>query len=119
MLQVLDRADHETRLRDLMSRFQNQERFMSEALQDLQNRLEHWHREASFQQLGDAPSQARSLLAHCSDLQSEYDELATELVHVRMAISGAGEELAHRDLAHRDLAHRDTAHRDTAERLGA
>ena len=97
MLPVLDRADHETRLRDLMSRFQNQERFMSAALQDLQSRLEHWHREASFHQLGDAPSEARTLLAHCSELQTEYDELSNELVHVRMAISGAGEELAQQD----------------------
>lgn len=97
MLPALDRTDRGTRLRDLMSRFQNQERFMSSALQDLQNRLEFWHREASFHQIGDTPEEARPLLMHCTELQTEHDELASELVHVRMAISGAGEELAQQD----------------------
>jgi len=89
MLRAPDRQAHQTRLRSLVSRFQNQERFMSEALQDLQTRLEHWHREARYHRVDDASGQADSLLAHCNELQSEHDALASELAHVRLAISGA------------------------------
>lgn len=89
---------HAERLRDLARRFRGQERWMTSALHDLQARLDHWSREASFHQLrADA---CDPLLQRCEDLQNDYDELATELVHVRMAIAGADEELAEQHLTH-------------------
>ena len=66
---------------------------MTEVLHDLQAELEYWHREANFQRPLSAAEGARAL-RRCSDLQTECDLLATELVHVRLAISGTGEELA-------------------------
>ena len=65
---------------------------MTAALQDLQERLEYWHREAAWHRL--QKTDATASVARCIELQEECDGLATELVHVRMAISGADEELA-------------------------
>ncbi|MCK5944719.1 MAG: hypothetical protein KAI24_22210 [Planctomycetes bacterium] len=93
MLQRLDPTDHETRIRNLMTRFQTQERFMAQALNDLQERLEHWHHEASYLRRDDATATTDPILARCAELEEERDELATELSHVRLAICGAFEEL--------------------------
>ena len=93
MLRALDPDHHAERIRELMTRFRHQERWMTRALQDLQARLERHHREASYHRIGASPA-ADPLLHRCTELQAESDELATELVHVRMAIAGAGEELA-------------------------
>lgn len=92
MPRALDRDAHTARLLDLVTRFRAQERWMATALQELQSRLEHWHREASYHQL-DSSADAAPLLRRCHDLQTDYDDLAAELAHVRMAICGAGEEL--------------------------
>ena len=91
----LDGALHTSRLIRLVDRFRAQEAYMAGVLHDLQAQLEFWHREACFHQL-DGPDAAEPILRRCSDLQAECDRLAVELVHVRMAISGAGDELAER-----------------------
>lgn len=93
MLRALEADPHGARLRCLLGRFRAQEETMSSVLRDLQAELEHWHREAVFLRTV-SPAAATSLLRRCSDLQAECDQLAVELVHVRMAVSGTGEELA-------------------------
>jgi hypothetical protein len=100
MLQALERKPLEgslftSRLTRLVDRFRAQEAYMAGALHDLQAQLEFWHREACFHQL-DGPEAAAPILRRCTELQAECDHLAVELVHVRMAISGAGDELADR-----------------------
>tara|TARA_R110002072_G_scaffold291959_1_gene460329 strand:- start:27066 stop:27371 length:306 start_codon:yes stop_codon:yes gene_type:complete len=84
MLSVLKTDSHSDRLRDLSNNFRSQERFMTRALLRLQEQLDAWHEanEPLDQDLFE-------------DLCLERNELATELSHVRMAIAGAREELAH------------------------
>ena len=110
MLRALDRDPHTRRLRELMNRFHAQELSMTAALQDLHEQLEFWHREASYRQLNEGS--AEPLLRRCTELQAEYDLLATELVHVRMAIAGAGEELLQHEVRGRSGL-------DSEHRLGA
>jgi hypothetical protein len=93
MLRVLERDSHGGRLADLLRRFRQQETTMTQALHDMQADLEHWHREANFLR-ATASAGADATLARCADLQAECDLLATELVHVRMAVTGTCEELA-------------------------
>lgn len=93
MLRALDADPHSARLRGLLARFEAQEQTMRAVLHDLQAELEHWHREAVFLRTA-SPAAATSLLHRCADLQTECDQLAVELVHVRMAVAGAAEELA-------------------------
>lgn len=93
MLKALDRDPHSGRLGGLLQHFRAQELSMTEVLHELQAELEFWHREANFLRPMSAVDGERAL-RRCSELQVECDQLATELVHVRMAISGAGEELA-------------------------
>ncbi|MBX3463589.1 MAG: hypothetical protein KF830_10485 [Planctomycetes bacterium] len=93
MLRALERDPHTTRLNDLLRRFRAQELSMAEALHDLQTELEGTQREAIFRR-GDGAAAVERLLRRCSELQGECDLLATELVHVRLAIAGTGEELA-------------------------
>lgn len=81
------------RLQDLLAHFRAQEASMSEALHQLQAELELCHREAIYRQLDDEPH-AETLARRCHDLQLECDALANDLVHVRMAIAGASEEMA-------------------------
>jgi hypothetical protein len=110
MLRVLDRDPHAARLGDLLQHFRAQEMSMTEVMHELQAELEHWHREAnSLRQMSRADGDRA--LQRCSDLQAECDLLATELVHVRMAVAGADEELAeHRGRKVPDGA-ADTRHR--------
>lgn len=93
MLKVLDRDPHAARLGDLLQHFRAQEMSMTEVLHELQAELEHWHREANFLRPLSAVD-GDLALSRCAELQAECDLLATELVHVRMAISGTDEELA-------------------------
>ena len=93
MLRVLERDPHALRLQDLLQRFRAQEGSMTAALQDLQAELELHHREANVLR-GTAPEAASAVLRRCTELQTEWDAVATELVHVRMAVAGAAEELA-------------------------
>ena len=93
MLKVLERDPHASRLGDLLQHFRAQELSMAEVLHELQAELERWHREASFLRPL-SPAEGARALRRCAELQTECDLLATELVHVRMAISGTGEELA-------------------------
>lgn len=93
MRKAPDRDPHSARLGDLLQYFRAQESSMTGVLHELQAELEHWHREANFLRTG-LPADGERALQRCTDLQTECDLLATELVHVRLAISGAGEELA-------------------------
>ncbi len=93
MWRALDNDPYARRLRELLRRFRAQELSMTAVLLDLQAELEHWHLEASFLRLGGQEVKV-PLRRRCRELQAECDLIATELVHVRMAISGAGEELA-------------------------
>jgi hypothetical protein len=86
---------HVAALRHLVQRFSAQEQAMTAVLQALHAELELCCRETAFLRLGDAGT-ADDLMRRCSELQFEADCLATELVHVRLAVSGAGEELADR-----------------------
>ncbi len=93
MLKALEAEGHCVRLRDLCQRFRASEMAMTAVLNEMQDELEFWHREASYQQLTASPS-AATWRQRCVELQAECDVLATELVHVRLAVSGAMEELA-------------------------
>jgi hypothetical protein len=93
MLRALEQDPHRDRLRSLLQNFRAQEVAMQVVLHELQAELEHWHREAIFLRSA-APISAVTMLDRCTELQAECDLLSTELVHVRMAISGTGEELA-------------------------
>jgi len=82
MLSAPSSDPHAHRLRALSSYFHNQERFMTNALLDLQAQLDSWqHATEHFDQ------QLRE------DLSQERDQLSIELSHVRQAIAGANEEL--------------------------
>lgn len=83
------------RLDGLLRRFRAEEAGTTQLLHELQEELEFWQREANFLR-GSAPTTASRVLDHCKELQIECDLLATELVHVRMAITGTDEELADR-----------------------
>lgn len=96
MLRLLERDPHAQRLRDLLARFRSQEVAVMLHMQDLQAGLERLHRETSEQAIAGAASHAAQL-ARCIGMQGECDVLATELVHVRLAIAGVCEEMAEHD----------------------
>ena len=95
MLQASERNPHASGLQRLVQRFAAEERSLAAELQALHAELERCHRETAFLRLDDGGAAvAEALLRRCSALQGECDHLATELVHVRMAVQGAGEEFA-------------------------
>ena len=96
MLRLLERDPHGQRLRDLLARFRTQELDATARLEDLQLELESVHRESSFRAIA-KPDGPATLQPLCIEMQLECDQLATELVHVRMAVAGACEELAEHD----------------------
>jgi uncharacterized protein involved in exopolysaccharide biosynthesis len=96
MLRLLDGDPHGYRLRDLLSRFREQELALGAQLRLHQEVLESVQRAAARHSV-DLKEVQRPLLQRCNDLQIECDCLATELVHVRMAVVGAAEELAEHD----------------------
>ena len=93
MLKALDRDPRAGRLDQLLRRFRAQERSMSAALADLQDEIEFLQREANFLRRT-TPAEGERVLRRCSEMQLDYDLLAIELVHVRMAIAGTGDEIA-------------------------
>lgn len=97
MLLLLERDPHGQRLRDLLRHFRGQEQRLTAALQALQSEAEDRDRAATEHQLGIAVAVPASSLARSIELQTECDLVATDLVHVRMAIAGTGEELATHD----------------------
>lgn len=101
MLRLLEPAPPARRLRELLQRFRAQEQGMAAALHASQAELERCHREASERRQA-GPGAHDSLLQHCGALQAECDQLATELVHVRLAIAGTADELAACEQAARD-----------------
>lgn len=96
MLRLLERDPHAQRLRDLLARFRSQEVAVALHLQDLQAELDLLHRETHQQAIDGAASHGAQI-ARCIGMQSECDALATELVHVRLAIAGVCEEMAEHD----------------------
>jgi hypothetical protein len=98
MLRLLERDAHGHRLRDLLGRFRDQELALSANLRQHQEELEAVQRAAARHRV-DLDEIQRPLLVRCSELQILCDDLATELVHVRMAVAGACEELAEHDRA--------------------
>ncbi len=96
MLRLLERDPHGHRLRDLLARFHAQELLLAGALHDAQAELERDHRAASFERCPGTDGD-HAMIAHAIALQRECDVLATELVHVRMAIAGTCEEVREHD----------------------
>lgn len=96
MLRLLERDSHGHRLRDLLGRFRDEELALSASLRAHQDELESVQRAAARHRV-DLEEIQRPLLARCTELQTLCDDLATELVHVRMAVAGACEELAEHD----------------------
>lgn len=96
MLRLLERDPHGQRLRDLLARFRAQELALTTLLQELQEELEHAHR-ATTDQAHDGHPGPATLRSRCIELQADCDLVATELVHVRLAVAGACEELAEHD----------------------
>jgi len=96
MLRLLERDLHGQRLRDLLSRFRDQELCLGATLHQFQVELDAAQRAAAHDRM-EATTVARQQLRLCSDLQLACDQLAMDLVHVRMAIAGAREELEEHD----------------------
>jgi hypothetical protein len=96
MLRLLERDPHGQRLRDLLARFRTQELLLDATLQHVQAELEAGHRE-SGRARGDGAAADHAALVRCAALQLECDLLATEIVHVRLAIAGTCEELHEHD----------------------
>ncbi len=92
MLRLLERDSHGHRLRDLLGRFRDEELALGEALRASQEELESVQHAAARHRV-DLEEIQRPLIARCTELQTRCDDLATELVHVRMAVAGACEEL--------------------------
>ena len=95
MSPALELVPHTARLQDLLASFPAQEDLMAAELRELETELERCHREATGRRL-DGHADAGPLLRHVRELQVECDALANDLVHVRMAIQGAVEELGDR-----------------------
>lgn len=64
---------------------------MTAALHDLQTRLDHWHREASYRRTQQALDADESL-ERCSELEHAYDDLAAQLARVRLTLHGVEED---------------------------
>lgn len=96
MLRLLERDLAGYRLRDMLSRFRAEELTLVGALHDLQAQLEHAQ---DLARIDREPSAACSpaRLQRSQELQHEIDQIATELVHVRMAIAGTNDELLEYD----------------------
>ena len=113
MLSALDTDEHTMRLRNLRNDYQNQERFMSRALANLQAELDAWQ----------AGNETLDRQLH-NDLKNEQAEQALELDHIRLALAGTSEELASHQLHLRSLADEEQAGfhdntTDSYELLGA
>ena len=94
MSPVLELVDHRGRLRALLHRYRTQEEVLRRLLEERQERLEEADRERTrelFEPTSPTP------LAVDVALHSEVEDLATELLHVRMAVLGTAEELAMHD----------------------
>ncbi|MBL8738177.1 MAG: hypothetical protein JNL12_17220 [Planctomycetes bacterium] len=91
---VLELVDHRGRLRALLHRYRAQEDLLRQLLEERQERLEEADRERTrelFEPTSPMP------LAVDAALHGEVEDLATELLHVRMAVLGTAEELALHD----------------------
>lgn len=95
MLRLLESDLAGYRLRDMLSRFRAEELTLVGALHDLQEQLERVQDLARCDRLDREPATAcvPARLQRSQELQHEIDQVATELVHVRMAIAGTNDEL--------------------------
>lgn len=91
---VLELVDHRGRLRALLHRYRTQEEMLRQLLEARQERLEEADRERTRELF--EPTRSTPLAADAA-LHSEVEDLATELLHVRMAVLGTAEELALHD----------------------
>jgi len=96
VLRLLESDCHGQRLRDLLSRFREQEVALCALLVELAEAIDH-AQEATCRAAAAAAIDHHARLADCTALQIESDGLTTELVHVRMAIAGTHEELTDHD----------------------
>lgn len=91
MSPALDHRRHGERLRDLLHRYRAQEQVLRELLEQQQDQLEETDRQHCrnlLEPIGPGvPTREEALQTAC-------EELATELLHVRMAVIGTAEELA-------------------------
>jgi len=102
MLPVLELVDHRGRLRALLHRYRAQEELLRRLLDERQEQLETADRERTrelFEPTGPTP------LATDAALHAEVEDLATELLHVRMAVLGTAEELSLHDDASETRRH--------------
>lgn len=86
-----DHRQHGERLRELLHRYRAQEQVLRELLEQQQDQLEETDRQHCrnlLEPIGpEAPTREEALQTAC-------EELANELLHVRMAVIGTAEELA-------------------------
>lgn len=92
MLPAPDQFRHHARLRELLHRYRAQEQVLRELLDQQQSELER----ADVERCRDLIEPIGPALEPSSEaaLQAACEELATELLHVRMAVLGTAEELA-------------------------
>ncbi|MFN7589793.1 MAG: hypothetical protein ACK501_13070 [Planctomycetota bacterium] len=91
MLPAPDRRRHGERLRELLHRYRAQEQVLRELLEQQQDQLEETDRQHCHNLLEPI---GPGVPAREEALQTACEELATELLHVRMAVIGTAEELA-------------------------
>lgn len=92
MLPAPDHQRHGERLRELLHRYRAQEAVLRELLDQQQEQLELADRQRCLEVL--EPIGAMPCHEAEAALQAACEDLATELLHVRMAVLGTAEELA-------------------------
>ena len=92
MLPAPDRLQHGERLRELLHRYRAQEQVLRELLDQQQDELERADRQHCRNLI--EPTGPTIQQHDEAALQTACEELATELLHVRMAVIGTAEELA-------------------------
>lgn len=92
MLSLLVPDGHDLRLRELLERFRSEERELAGLLAEIQAEVECSYHSVSRERLGPGVA-CRQLLARCAALEADCEAVATELMHVRMAVAGTQEEL--------------------------
>ncbi len=111
MSPVLELVDHRGRLRALLHRYRSQEELLRQLLAERQEQVEAADRERTRELMEPTGRNAFADAPHAADaaLHNEVEDLATELLHVRMAVLGTAEELALHDDQHETRRHHGTA----------
>jgi len=92
MLPALELCDRRERRRQLLHRWRAEETSLREALHELQTAHDRSVHAAQWQRQVDGES-SPALLRHIRLLAQECDDMATELLHVRLALQGLELEL--------------------------